>query len=165
MWSFAVSDPWGPGRARSDPAPGVFGGQPGPCRHLVSRGAVLLAGGLHAVHQHRCPLGGGHELQSPPAVRIYEARAGRVLGREYDPGLHRGGSTPHPPTLPLPSLALNLLKPPHPRVFGRAEQGCPVVSAKNAVPWPLTGGCGLEPPLQKTNQRQRTAITDRELNL
>lgn len=72
---------------------------------------------------------------------------------------------PRPPAPPLASLALNLRQPPHPRAFGRAEQGCPIVSAKNAMPWPLTGGCGLEPPLQKKNPLQLTAITDWELNL
>lgn len=28
----------------------------------------VLSGGLYAVHQHRGPLSGGHELQSPSAV-------------------------------------------------------------------------------------------------
>lgn len=37
-------------------------------------------GRLHAVHQHRGPLGGGHELQSPSAVWIYQAGTGWLPG-------------------------------------------------------------------------------------
>lgn len=40
----------------------------------VSDTVRVLSGGLYAVHQHRGPLCGGHELSSPSAVRLHQAQ-------------------------------------------------------------------------------------------
>lgn len=80
------------------------------CNLCVSLTVFCLysPGGVHAVHQHRRTLRGGHELQSSPTVRLHQAVFGRLLRCKLRCGAAREKKEQTDTALNIRSLRIHL---------------------------------------------------------